>query len=320
MNEKRKFSFWVEDDEKLDYNYSKVQKEKVEKENNAKNIIYSFPQNTKYKIEISTSLYFLGKPISENKIESTWQINYNETDNTILIEVLDKKNVKIDSQIKPLLEIVDKINKTTDVLHLQLNGNKTVKNVLKLDDILKKWEKIKFEDLKFHELEDEYFKTIVKAYDNEFRTLTQSLQMNILYHIFFYPQGNIKYPLQDYRNIGESKKTISQLFPQQHIYYDLWYKSAVEDGKIQIFCSSQNPKNWDKQKLENEYHNNYAKLLLEPFHFKFSLESRYIHNVNGILENGKTYIKEQANEKLFYIGEYNITLLNNETNELNTEL
>lgn len=283
-----------------------------EKEEFPSTLPYSFSENARYKIEISTSLYFMGKPISKNTTESKWQINYNDLDNSILVEVLDKNHVEVDGQIKPLLEIIDKINKTTDVLHLELNENKTIKKVINLEDVLKNWEKIKFDELKFYELEDDYFKLIVEAYDKEFSALSQSLEKNIFYQIFFYPQNNIQIPTNNYRKIEEKKHTISQLFPQQSIYYDLSYKTETESSDIKVICSAISSNKWNKNALEKEYKKNYTQLLDDPFQFEFTLDAKYIHDKNGVLKNGKIFIKEKANEQLFYISKYTISLLNEE--------
>lgn len=292
----------------------------VKKEHYPPTLHYNFPKNARYRIEIATSLYFMGKPISENKIESIWQINYNETDQSVLVEVIDKKHIKVDGQIKPLLEIVDKINKTTNVLHLELNEDKTVKDVLNLDAVLQTWEKIKFNDLTIHALEDDYFKMIVEAYDQEFNTLSKSIDKNILYQIFFYPQGKISIPTTESKKIKENKHTISQLLPNQSIYYDLWYKTEPKDNEILVLCSASASKKWNKSSLKKEYEKNYAKILGDPFQFEFTLNSQYTHDKNGLLKSGKTFIKEQANANLFYIGEYAITLLDEETNALKEEI
>lgn len=272
-------------------------------------IILGFKKLAQYKVEISTSLLFLGKPISENKIESIWAVDYDQTSNTVEIEVLGKKNIKIDGQIKPLLEVVEKINKTTEFLHLQLNPDKTVKDVLNMKQVLEKWENIKFDELKSLELEDDYFKIIIKAYDEEFSNLSKSLQMNILYQIFFYPQGAIKIPMHKSTLLAENKKTMSQLFPQQHIHYDLNYRSKVLEDEIQVACTASPAKNWKSDLLQGEYKKNYAQLIPDHFHFDYVLEGKYIYDSQGVLRQCKNYIKEQANDKLFYIGEYNITLL-----------
>ena len=277
--------------------------------NNPRKIEYNYSPNSSYKIEIFTSLYYLGKPVTENQIDSTWRINYDSEQNSIFLEVTDKNRLKVDSQIIPLLDIVDKINKATDSLHLQLHTDKTIKNVINDKEILDRWEKIKFDDLKFYELEDEYFKLIVEAYDLEFNTLTKSLQQNILYQIFFYPQGNIVVPTAELNLIAGNQIVISQLFPQQFISYDLYSKSQEKDEMVEVICSSKVPNDWNKENLKTEFKKNYATLIEDAFDFKFSLESKYNYDAQGVLKSAKSYIKEQANEKLFYISEYKITHL-----------
>lgn len=283
-------------------------------------LIYAFPQNAQYKISISTSLFYMGKPVSENKIESIWQINYDEKDNTVLIQVLGKKYDKVDGHIKPLLEIVDKINKATDILHLQLTDVKTIKHVANRDSVLDRWEHIKFEDLKFHELEDDHFRLIIESFDKEFRNLSESLEKNILYKILFYPQDRIRVPALKPLKIAENSKTISQLFPQQEISYSLFATSTLEDDRIMVSCSAESAKGSNTDLLRAEFMENYAQLLKEPFDFSFSLDSKYEYNLEGYLQKSKSYIKEQASKELFYIGEYEITLLPQELNESNLKV
>lgn len=274
-----------------------------------RNMNYNFPPDSKYKIEIFTCLYYLGKPVTENRIDSTWTINYDREQNTVLLEVTDKNRIKVDGQIIPLLDIVDKINKATDSLNLQLNSDKTIKNVINDQQVLDRWEQIKFDDLKFYELEDEYFKLIIQSYNLEFKSLTKSLEKNILYQIFFYPQGNVVVPTAELQLIGENQTVISQLFPQQFISYELYSKSQEIDGKVEVLCRSELAGGWNSRDLQTEFKKSYATLIEDPFDFKFSLESKYNYDERGVLKNAKSYIKEQANEKLFYISEYKITHL-----------
>lgn len=280
--------------------------------NNPRKIEYNYPPNSCYKIAIFTSLYYLGKPVTENQIDSTWRINYDSEQNSVVVEVTDKNRIKVDGQIVPLLDILDKINKATDSLNLQLNTDKTIKNVINDKEILDQWEKIKFDDLKFYELEDEYFKLIIEAYNLEFNSLSKSLQKNILYQIFFYPQGNVVVPTAESKLIAGNQTVISQLFPQQFISYDLYSKSQEIDGMVEVICSSKVPNDWNTKNLEAEFKKNYATLIEDPFDFKFSLESKYNYDEQGILKIAKSYIKEQANEKLFYISEYKIMHLEND--------
>lgn len=289
-------------------NVQEIQFEERSK-NNPRQIDYNFLPNSSYKIEIYTSLYYLGKPVTENQIDSTWRINYDREQNSIFLEVTDKNRIKVDGQIIPLLDIVDKINKATDSLNLQLKSDKTIKNVINDQQILDRWEQIKFDDLKFYELEDEYFKLIIQAYDVEFKSLTKSLRNNILYQIFFYPQGNVVAPAAELQLIGENQTLISQLFPQQFISYDLFSKSQEIDGKVEVLCTSKLTDGWNSASLQTEFKKSYATLIEDPFDFKFSLESKYNYDERGILKSAKSYIKEQANEKLFYISEYKITHL-----------
>lgn len=268
-----------------------------------------FAEKSSYKIAISTSLYYMGKLISENKIESIWQLHYDEKDHSIVVEVLGKKYEKVDGQIKPLLEIVDKINKSTDVLHLQLADDQTIKRVININSVLDRWEHIKFEDIKFHELEDDYFKLIVESFDKEFGNLSESLEKNILYQIFFYPQGKIYLPISKPIKITENRRTISQLFPQQGISYDLFATGKWDHQKISVSCSAEKTKEWNAELLETEFKKNYAQLLKEPFDFSFTLDSKYEYDLDGILQKSKSYVKEQASKELFYIGDYEITRL-----------
>lgn len=304
--EKKKYSFWVEQE----YDFMKSLSETQKKESNAPTLNFNWDNNSKYKIEIATTLFFMGKPVSDNKTESIWQVSFIESDNTIHLDVVDKKNIKLDSQIKPLMEIIDQINKTTNSLELKLDKNKTIERVSNLKPILKKWETVKFEDLKFHQLADDHFNQIIRAYDFDFNNLHDSLKNNVLYQLFFYPQGLVKYPIQSTQIIATNKKTNSQLFPQHSVFYDLMYKSKIENEKIIVSCFTGLNEKFDKKLIMLDYEKNYASLLSSSFSYKFLIEGQYTHSMQGQLEKAVIYIKEQASSELYYVSQYNFTLLN----------
>lgn len=306
---KTKMTFLVEEDG-FDVDFQKIYDQQKQEEKQACPIHFIWEENHCYKVDISTSLYLLGKSLGENKTSSLWKVGL-EKDNVMQIEVLKKENIKIDGQLKPLIEIVDKINKTTENLRLKLNEKRSFEKVLEMDVVLKKWEDIKFNTLKYHELEDDYFKQIVKAYDQEFESLSNSISLNILYQIFLYPQALVKYPMRGSKLIGDSIRTVSQLFPSQFIDYDLFYSSKKEDNVIVVNCISSAPEKWDNTTIKKQYEKNYANLIEEKFDFKFKLESRYTYNEDQSLRTIKAYVKEQANKDLFYISEYSISRINN---------
>jgi hypothetical protein len=269
----------------------------------------NWQNNAQYKIEIATAVFLMGKQISENKTESIWHINFNNHQDAVNIEVIDKKNIKVNGQIALLVKLLDKINKTTDNLQLKLNEDGTIQNVLDIDAILKKWETIKFEELRAYELEHAQFKQIIEAYDTEFNNLGISINQNILYQLFFYPLGNVQFPNATSEKINNNIITTSQLFAQQKINYDLFYSSKINENKIEVNCYATLNKNWDTKAIGNVYKNDYAALLGTELDFNFLLEAKYIHALDGVMEKATVYIKEQANEGLFYISQYNFTLL-----------
>ena len=205
-----------------------------------------------YKIEIDTTLHLMHKQVSNSQSENIWKISQNP-DNSVQIDVLDRKVLKMDAQMRPLMEIIEKINHTTDRLALILNDDLTVKEVTNTANILKRWEQIKFEHLRVHELEDPHFVNIVNAYNDEFENLTNSIHLNILYQLFFYPKGKMQYPVTTPQLVSKNNKTISQLLPQQFVYYNLLYASRIEDDKIRIDCFAEAPVNWLKQNIKEDY-------------------------------------------------------------------
>lgn len=291
--------------EKIDFDFQEIYDEQKKEESKSKYFTFIWGDNA-YKIDISTDLYVLGKSFGKNITTNIWNIQWDKV-NTIQIDVVDKINIKIDGQLKPILDIVDKINKATSKLKLKLNINNSFEKVLEINDILNKWEKIKFEELKFYELEDDYFKKIIIAYDQEFKKISESISHNILYQIFLYPQALVKYPMYNQKLICENICTISQLFPKQIIKYNLFYTSKLEENKIKVHCTTSVPNDWDKGLIFNEYNKNYAGLIQEKFDFKFSLEVQYLYNEDNTLRYIKAYVKEQANKDLFYISEYTFT-------------
>ncbi len=266
-----------------------------------------------YKIEIDTTLHLMHKQVSNSQSENTWKISQSP-DGALQIDVLDRKVLKMDAQMRPLMEIIEKINHTTDRLALTLREDLTVDEVTNTASILKRWEQIKFEQLRVHELQDPHFVNIVNAYNDEFENLAHSIHINILYQLFFYPKGKIQYPVTTSQLVSENNKTISQLLPQQFVYYNLLYASSIEDDKIRIDCFAEAPVNWLKQNIKEDYLKNYAGYLGDDFDFDFKIEARYTHRLDGTLEQAIIYIKEQANEQLFCINQYRFTLIEQAAN------
>jgi len=263
--------------------------------------------DTRYKIAISTSLYFMGKQVSDSETESVWELS--GSPEALDVQVLDRSVLKVDQQMVPLMEIIAKINRTSNYLKLSLHHDFSIANLLNQDFILKEWERIKFEELKIHELENPAFAGIISGYDHEFGDLNPSLQLNILYQLFFLPKGMLSFPVHEPQRIFKNKRTTSQLMPQQSIYYDLFYTSKYDDKQIIVTCNATLSPEWPQDKISNQYQQNYYELLQLDFKFEYSIEAQYTYDHDGTLLKATVYVKEQANEGLFAISRYHFSLI-----------
>lgn len=289
--------------------YARWEKERLakirEEELNKKDITYDWEEDSVYSIKISSYLQLGEGKINETEINRKWKINYKEKLQQIDLEEIEYHNSKIDSQLKPLYEITEIINKATQYMTLQLDKEKTICGIPNIREIRSKWEDIKNNELKLKELLNEAYQQLIKMYDKQFDNLVWNIRINLLYQIFFFPFSKIRYEQEKYLPLME-RTTVSLLFPGEMLNYKLFYRSRIiEEDFLFVYIKSEPGGNYSKS-LQESYEEKYKKALEADFDYHFFTEGEYVHRKGGYLDHATFYFKEKVNKKMQYVSKYEI--------------
>ncbi len=280
-------------------------------------VTLSLGEASRYKIGIQNSFYLKGEPMNQNTTENIWEIHEDSAARSLSVQVTDKKILKYDPQLKQLMDIISKINEASDHLHLQFNKEKTIWEVLNKQEIWNRWEKIKFEEIKLPEMQDEYLQMIVKQYDEVFQNIQKNTAENILYQLLFLQVSTITCPVEYPRRLVKDRRVNSLIFPMKYIFYDLNYKSYWENEQLIVSVHSEVRPDTLIQSFGEEYKKGYSSFVDSPFSFGFTIEGKYAYDKEtGILLDALIYIKEQASREVFYLAKYRFSLLKEEHEEV----
>ncbi|CVK17208.1 LysM domain-containing protein [Apibacter mensalis] len=276
---------------------------------------FSFAEESEYKVEIKNVLLVNDEPISENETENTWKISENNL--CAHVDITNKKIRKSTAQIRALIEIINKINESTNHLELALNKDGTIQEVVNKQEIWKKWEEIKFQDIKLIELQDDFVKIIIEQYDQVFKNITKAINMNMLYQIVFCPRSDLRYPVLYPQILKKNVSVNSQIFPQINIQFDWSYTSKENNEYLEFSLFAAVPAT-ELQHFNELYKKEYADRLQSKFMPAFKIESQYFfHKKTEKFVKAILYVKEQMSEKLKYVAQYKITGLFDEEPEEN---
>lgn len=274
----------------------------------------SFGHKEEYKIEIKNLFLVKNDPMSENQTESIWEISENKNAQ-VDIQVKDKKIHKYDTQLKTLIEVINKINESSDHLQIALNKDGTIQSVLNKNEILERWEEIKFQDVKFSEMQDDFVKIIVEQYNKAFQNISKLIKENMLYQVVFCPKNDLRYPVLYTQPLKKNIEVNSLIFPQKNIYYDWSYTGKEEKEYIQFSLQADVPST-RLQHFKELYEKGYAAMLQSPFNPEFKIEGKYMfHKQTGKLKQAYVYVKEQMSKELLYIVQYKITRISSDEPE-----
>ncbi|WP_292008627.1 hypothetical protein [Chryseobacterium sp.] len=256
---------------------------------------------------ITTKSYLtLGKgKANETEIEEDWCINPLEYGH-LTINSSTPKYIKVDGQMKPFYEILEKVNKATDVLKFFLSADKSIEKVENKEEILNKWQEIK-KDLRFYELVRNSYNEFISAYDKEFTQIDNNIIHNLLYQIVFYPlpvfdQGDINSKMPD-------RTVLSTLFPGQKIDYSSEYEISKVSGKgYKVLLRGKGKNNIPE--FNRIYEKNYQTTLKIPMDYDYHLEGEYIYNEDSVVSEIMFHVKEQLNTEMLYVCRYHIKLNN----------
>lgn len=264
---------------------------------------YAWYKNAEYLINIKSYLTLGSGKANQTEIEQNWNVLPGEY-NHITIDSSPQRYIQSDGQMRAFYEILEEINKATNVLQLSLDTDKSILEVTNKQEISDKWSEIK-RDLHFFELVKESYEAFIHLYDKEFTNIDQNIKLNLLYQIMFYPlpvfRGGSFIDQMPVRN------TLSTLFPGEKISYDSQYRiSKKENGGYLVKLDAKNK--GDHSHFKSVYQDKYQRTLGGSLTYKYFLEGEYIYNEDSVLSEIMFHVKEELNENMFYVCRYHIRL------------
>ncbi|PKF73774.1 hypothetical protein [Chryseobacterium sp. PMSZPI] len=275
----------------------------IEEKNDLSGFKYAWYKKAEYNINIKSYLTLGNGKANQTEIEEDWIVMPGEY-NQITINSSTQRYIQADGQMQPFYEILDKINKATDVLELSLNTDKSIHEVTNKTEILDKWSSIK-KDLHFYELIKESFEAFIQVYDKEFNNMDHNIKQNLLYQIMFYP-------LPAFRGGGFTDKipvrtVLSTLFPGEKLRYTSEYTiSGSTEGGYLVKLEGKGKDN--QSHFENIYNEKYQRTLGSSLEYRYTIEGEYVYNEDSVLSEVTFHVKEELNEKMFYVCRYHIKL------------
>ncbi|WP_343607491.1 hypothetical protein [Chryseobacterium oranimense] len=274
-----------------------------EENNDLSGFKYAWYKKTEYQINIKSYLTLGTGKANQTEIEQDWTIIPGEY-NHIAVESSAQRYIQSDGQMQAFYEILEKINKATEVVELSLNTDKSINEVTNKDEILRKWEEIK-KDLHFFELVKESYKTFIQIYDKEFNNIDRNIGRNLLYQIMFYPLP--VFAGGSFTDEIPVRTTLSTLFPGEELNYSSAYRiSGNKEGGYMVKLEGKSKES--QSRFENVYKEKYQRTLVNPLEYKYAIEGEYIYNQDSVLSEVLFHVKEELNEKMIYVCRYHIRL------------
>lgn len=275
----------------------------LEPNNELSGFKYAWYKKAEYNINIKSYLTLGAGKANQTEIEEDWILipgDYNQ----ITVQSSTQRYIQSDGQMQPFYEILQKINKATEVVELSLNTDKSINEVTNKNEILSKWDGIK-KDLHFFELVKESYKTFIQIYDKEFNNIDRNIGRNLLYQTMFYP-------LPVFRGGGFTdeipvRTTLSTLFPGEELIYSSAYGiSKNERGGYTVKLDGKSKS--DESRFENIYQDKYQRTLGSPLEYKYAIDGEYIYNEDSVLSEIIFHVKEELNERMIYVCRYHVRL------------
>lgn len=276
---------------------------KVEKNDQLAGFKYAWYKKREYNINIKSYLTLGTGKANQTEIEEDWVVIPGEY-NHITIQSSTQRYIQADGQMQPFYEILEKINKATEVVELSLNTDKSIHEVTNKNEIVSRWEEIK-KDLHFFELVKESYKVFIQIYDKEFNNIDRNIRQNFLYQIMFYPLP--AFSGGSFTDEIPVRTALSTLFPGEELEYSSSYKilknkeggfTVKLDGKSKGYQS----------RFESIYKDKYQRTLGNALEYKYAIEGEYLYNEDSVLSEVIFHVKEELNEKMIYVCRYHIRL------------
>ncbi|MGC5746271.1 hypothetical protein [Chryseobacterium sp. NFX27] len=275
----------------------------LEPNNELSGFKYAWYKKAEYNINIKSYLTLGAGKANQTEIEEDWILipgDYNQ----ITVQSSTQRYIQSDGQMQPFYEILQKINKATEVVELSLNTDKSINEVTNKNEILSKWDGIK-KDLHFFELVKESYKTFIQIYDKEFNNIDRNIGRNLLYQTMFYPLPVFRGG--SFTDEMPVRTTLSTLFPGEELIYSSAYGiSKNERGGYTVKLDGKSKS--DESRFENIYQDKYQKTLGNPLEYKYAIDGEYIYNEDSVLSEIIFHVKEELNEKMIYVCRYHVRL------------
>lgn len=276
---------------------------KVEKNDQLSAFKYAWYKKGEYNINIKSYLTLGTGKANQTEIEEDWIVMPGEY-NHITIQSSTQRYIQVDGQMQPFYEILEKINKATEVVELSLNTDKSIHEVTNKNEILSRWEEIK-KDLHFFELVKESYKVFIQIYDKEFNNIDRNIRQNFLYQIMFYPLP--VFSGGSFTDEIPVRTTLSTLFPGEELEYSSLYRiSNNKEGGFTVKLDGKSKGN--QPRFESIYKDKYQRTLGNALEYKYAIEGEYTYNEDSVLSEVIFHVKEELNEKMIYVCRYHIKL------------
>jgi len=275
----------------------------LEPNNDLSGFKYAWYKKAEYNINIKSYLTLGAGKANQTEIEEDWILipgDYNQ----ITVQSSTQRYIQSDGQMQPFYEILQKINKATEVVELSLNTDKSINEVTNKNEILSKWDGIK-KDLHFFELVKESYKTFIQIYDKEFNNIDRNIGRNLLYQTMFYPLPVFRGG--SFTDEIPVRTTLSTLFPGEELIYSSAYGiSKNERGGYTVKLDGKSKSN--EPRFENIYKDKYQRTLGNPLEYKYAIDGEYVYNEDSVLSEIIFHVKEELNEKMIYVCRYHVRL------------
>jgi len=276
---------------------------KAEKNDHLSGFKYAWYKKGEYHINIKSYLTLGTGKANQTEIEEDWIVTPGEY-NHINIHSSTQRYIQADGQMQPFYEILEKINKATEVVELSLNTDKSIHEVTNKNEILRRWEEIK-KDLHFFELVKESYKAFIQIYNQEFNNIDRNISRNFLYQIMFYPLP--VFSGGSFTDEIPARTTLSTLFPGEELEYSSSYKILKnKEGGFIVKLDGKSKGN--QSRFESIYKDKYQRTLGNALEYKYSIEGDYTYNEDSVLSEVIFHVKEELNEKMIYVCRYHIKL------------
>lgn len=273
--------------------------------------VYDLKESWSYDIHIKTAVIFLGREISENETAMQWHLDFNTPQHGYLHKKeTGRKSTGSFPEIKLVSTVLGAMNEASDHLFFRLNSVGEIESVVNNREVQKRWKTLKEERLTTEAFNIPELTAMFKICDEEFADLHSSLKNNLLYTLFFIPTGKISLSRNETLVHLSDHKVLSQFFQPEFIPYSLHYHAAEEAESIKLHLIGSTDRERLLPRFEKLFREKYAEISQIPQDFDYNIEGYYQYSKDGLLQQGRIFVREQVNLNCFYTATYEFKIIN----------